>query len=576
MDALLTEAALRRLAGPTYYARGESYLAGGAVKNLRIQAGHITASVDGTHRYAVRIWATGGQLDWTCSCPLGEEGEACKHFVATGLAYLARAARADDGALPRASSVTQYLQAADKATLVRLFAERMADDPDLEAWLLLRAQRGGFKDDRAVMRVLDQALDLAGDLDHEDTLDFASRSEQAVALLEGMLDSADYHAAAQFSEYALRRGFAACDRVDDSDARVGYLLRRIAGVHRAACIKGALAGEQLADHLFALLLEDDWGVLSAADYRQALGAAGRARFAQVVREEWSKLRPLTAGSRGTDPSGKRYLLTGLMRDIAAHSDDVDQMVEVEQRDLSDATGFLRVAQILSKAKRHEEALAWAERGLAAFPRDRFGELVDFAVNAYVRRKRYDPALALRWEQFETSPRADSFDRLKRCAAAARQWPVWRERALAHLKALAANRKHRESDWGGGPSSELVEIYLTEGDLGAALEQARAGGCAAALWERLAQACEAERPEDAIGIYGSRIGGVIGRADNQAYDQATRMLRKIGQLMRQKGEATRFLDLLGKVMTAHKAKRNLMKRLEPVVAEARRMGVRGDG
>jgi uncharacterized Zn finger protein len=108
-----------------------------------------------------------------------------------------------------------------------------------------------------------------------------------------------------------------------------------------------------------------------------------------------------------------------------------------------------------------------------------------------------------------------------------------------------------------------------------LEQARAGGCSAELWRRVAQACETERPEDAITIYRSRLDAVIGKANNMAYDEAAEMLRKIGALMRRQGKASRFLGLLGKVNMEHKAKRNLMKRLEPVVAEARWAGVRGD-
>ena len=121
---------------------------------------------------------------------------------------------------------------------------------------------------------------------------------------------------------------------------------------------------------------------------------------------------------------------------------------------------------------------------------------------------------------------------------------------------------------------LTEIHLAEGDLTAALAQARASKVHMSLWFGIAAACEAERPADASAIYLEHLERIIDGKKDRAYDEAAKLLRKIGTLMRRQGQAPRFLDVLGGVQTRHKAKRNLMKRLEPMAAAARKPGPHG--
>jgi uncharacterized Zn finger protein len=75
------------LAGETYFERGEGYHRGGHVYDLVEHAGVVVAKVAGTEDYRVRLWAEDG-LDFSCDCPLGVDGEFCKHCVAAGLAWL--------------------------------------------------------------------------------------------------------------------------------------------------------------------------------------------------------------------------------------------------------------------------------------------------------------------------------------------------------------------------------------------------------------------------------------------------------------------------------------------------------
>ena len=86
----ISKSSLRRLAGERYFERGADYFDGGAVVHLRSGEEWIAARVQGTETcpYAVRFWLEKQDLQWGCTCPLGLEGEFCKHLVATGLAWL--------------------------------------------------------------------------------------------------------------------------------------------------------------------------------------------------------------------------------------------------------------------------------------------------------------------------------------------------------------------------------------------------------------------------------------------------------------------------------------------------------
>ena len=89
-----TEADLKIVAGPRSYDRGLDYLS--QVKRLDFDGQEITATVYGSDAYEVCLTVDGDRgrdvvLAGDCSCPFGQEGNFCKHCVATGLAALERA-----------------------------------------------------------------------------------------------------------------------------------------------------------------------------------------------------------------------------------------------------------------------------------------------------------------------------------------------------------------------------------------------------------------------------------------------------------------------------------------------------
>ncbi len=63
--------------------RGREYFENGAVRNLRIKQGKITANVIGTENYEVEIDIDDNEIsEIYCDCPYAEDGNYCKHMAA--------------------------------------------------------------------------------------------------------------------------------------------------------------------------------------------------------------------------------------------------------------------------------------------------------------------------------------------------------------------------------------------------------------------------------------------------------------------------------------------------------------
>jgi hypothetical protein len=105
------------------------------------------------------------------------------------------------------------------------------------------------------------------------------------------------------------------------------------------------------------------------------------------------------------------------------------------------------------------------------------------------------------------------------------------------KALAAIRQEvREAKAGGGKSqwaahanhSTLVENLHVGRRPRAAWKEAKLGGCTGSLWMLLAAKREKDHPEEALPIYQREVESILGHASNDAYVQAVKLLKKIGQ------------------------------------------------
>lgn len=559
LTELVTHESLRRLAGMRSFERGEEYLATGAVGSLRSDESSIRAGVQGTERYPVRLELAGGGLAGSCTCPVGRDGLFCKHCVAVGLAWLAQASDlAEPAAVPTRSELRDRLAALGAVALADLLIEEALDDEYLHARLLALTS-GTSGDAAARFRQLEHAFDVAVDpggfVAWNEAYGFAQALEEIVAAAEQQLGEGHDAEIVAFCEHALRRSEAAHDYVDDSNGELGSVRERLQELHLLACRTSSPEPRELAERLFRWELEGEWDTFFGAleRYGDVLGERGIARYRELAEAAWTQERELGPGSDHAWGS-RRYRIARVMEEIARADGDIDALVAVLARDRSSPHRYLLVAEELLAAGRTGEATEWAEHGLAAFDERGDPRLVDFVCERYLESGRREPAIQLAWETLERAPRADAYKRLATLAKRDGVWEAWRERAREAVRMGTDSSR-------GHDRSELVAALLWEGDDEQGWREAKEAGCRRDLWLALARAREREHPADALEVYVAQIEPAIRASDNHTYTGAVEWLEQARTTFGRLEQEDAFDEFVRDIRGRHRAKRNLIKRLD---------------
>jgi len=573
LKALLDPSSLRRLAGARSYVRGVEYFHDGRVHGLVELDGTVAARVRGSRDYKVRLCSERSRILHACNCPVGEDGEFCKHGVAVGLAYLDPATHDHPGAERTAQSevtmneVRAYLAGLPQEELVGMLMTRALEDELLRRkLLLLTARKRPQGPDLGTFRqAITSALDVPDFIEYDEMDGYVDEVLRVVDSVEDLLKEGRAADVIGLTEHALTQTELAMESVDDSSGRMSEVFERLQALHLQACRKAKPDPEELARRLFGWELGGGWDSFrgAAETYARVLGESGLAAYRALAAAEWAKVPPLTPGKSDAEKYGKRFRITHIMETLARRSGDVEAVVAVMQRDLSSSFEYFQIVEAYRKARKQALALEWAERGLKAFPAETDEQLREFLAKEYHRQGRHDEAMALIWAEFTEQISPEQYRRLKVHADRIGAWPAWREKALAHVRARIETKRSRPSRnaWDQAGHSDLVSLFLWEGDDEAAWREARAGGCRKDLWLALAAKREKLHPADAVEALKLLIEPTLEVRNKEAYRTATGFLRRIGKLMTRLGQDEEFRHLLASIRASHKAKRNFMKLLD---------------
>ncbi len=527
----------------------------------------VRAGVQGMDHYRVRLEVTGDRLAGFCTCPVGRDGLFCKHCVAVGLAWLSRSSERDESAAPTRRELQDRLSALGADALASLLVEEALDDEYLHARLLAltAGSDGRF---RQLEHAFDVAVDPGGFVAWNEAYGFAQALEEVIGTVERELGSNHGVEIVAFCEHALRRVEAASEYVDDSSGELGAVRERLAELHLAACREARPEPRELAERLFSWELEGDWdtfyGVLER--YADVFGEPGVARYRELAEAAWADEPELGPGSSRAW-SARRLRLAQIKEDLARAEGDVDALVAVLARDRSSPHRYQLIAEALLAAGRAGDATEWAERGLEAFEERTDPRLLDFLCERYTESGRHDQAIQLARETLDGSRRLEAYQRLARLASRAGVWEALRKPAREAL------RTGPDTVWGKSDRSELVAALLWEGDPGEAWREAKEGGCRRDLWLALARRREGDHPADALEVYLAQIDPAIRSSDNHTYSGAVEWLEKAEALFARIEPKGAFGDLVRDIRERHRAKRNLIKRLDergwglPIAARA---------
>jgi hypothetical protein len=358
LSDIVTLKLLRRMAGERFFARGEAYFAAGAVRSLRAYEGGIKAVVQGTRRYRVHLWAEDGEPGYGCSCPVGHEGEFCKHCVAVGLALHAGGQRAGAGPSEDAgpafgeADVRAYLSRLDKEELVSLLLEQADGDERLHRRLTLQAARAtsGTAPSSAWKGALADALGTDDFIEFREAYDYACGIEEVIETLEDFLRDGQAAKVIGLAEHGIAELERSLEHVDDSDGWLGGLLDRLQELHLEACRQARPEPVELAERLFEAEMESSFDAFhrAALVYGDVLGETGLAAYRRLAEAEWAKVPALAPGEDDANRYGQRFRITSIMEALAQADGDLEALVAVKSRDLSLPHDFLEIASFIRK------------------------------------------------------------------------------------------------------------------------------------------------------------------------------------------------------------------------------------
>ncbi|QRQ87361.1 SWIM zinc finger family protein [Cupriavidus oxalaticus] len=578
---ILTLAEIQSLTDTKTFARGKAYFHDGAVSRLEEREGAVRAGVRGTHRYQVELAvADTGELAYACNCPVGDAGIFCKHAVAVALSWLENSGQevfhAEEATQekPRKKRKTygevirEYVATLDKDTLQELLLEAAGRDLTLRDKLLLAARSAQASDLPSMKTAVRQATRISRPLDWREADAYGDGLMSLANMLRERLAGPHAAQVVELSELAIAGAEKSLEQIDDSNGGVMPGIVELASVHLEACKQTGPDPVKLAERLFRLQTEGAWDTFHDVlpMYEEPLGKSGLQRYRQLVSEAWEIL-PVLGPSNEFHASldARRMKLENAMRALAELDGDADALLRIYAQDLSSPYRFLLIAELCVEHGRPDDGLAWAERGLKAPSRHVDPRLLDFCVDAYLRREEFDQANAFAWRRFEMRPMADAFPALMKVATATGKHDDIREQALKHIWALINEEesagKSERYDWQTPTRTELVRIFLAEDKNDEAWDTFIGGPVATQLWRQMAAVRGRTHPHDAIALYHRLLPVAAGSGTRNArYDEALEIVRAIGRLRAKLGERTKFTNELEEIRATYRAKRNFIKLL----------------
>ena len=538
------EVDLKAAAGPRSYDRGLDYVS--QVKDLEFDGAEITATVYGSDAYEVCLTvgrARSGNIALVgdCSCPFGQEGNFCKHCVATGLAALRLAEKQQ--AIPASHEqrdlLVSWLASLSKDQLVAEMLELLASDRNLRRRFELRAaaRRADVDQVRSAVQNLVERDDF---IEYAEARNYARDVSRAAEAIDDLIDSGAAEDAIDLARDALDCVTEAYGSADDSSGSIGAAAHELLAVHLRACQAAAPDPVDLGEYLADVIIADNYGLApDPRDYTDLLGDAGTAAIREHVAAVY-EARP------------EQWNARNLMESLLKTEGDIDALVAFYSGHLDDrGQQHLTIARVLDEAGRPDEALDWAERGVggAARPDTR---LIDYLAARYSADGRRVDVVELRRSVFQAERSLANYRALRQAATESGTWQAERPKALAELSKEA--KIQPAWSWNG---TVLIDALLDDGDLDAAWTAA-GSGASQDQWVRLADCSVATRPADALAVYLKAISPLTQQTGDNVYHQVARLLLSARACHEALGTPDEFRQYLTVLRMSQKRKRNLMK------------------
>ena len=562
LKELITRQNLQMEAGDAYFKRGLDYFRSGHVQKLFVDDERIEGKVSGSRSYSCSIESDGdGWFSGECSCPLGDDGEFCKHLVALGLAFI------DGFEMPQPTNgkrdkfdLAAFLKERSREELTALLTGAAKLHPDLQEFFRmshLPDEPGALR--RELLQKIDRLLDLAEECsyvdcygDEGDEIDENfEQLRQELGQLTATMKRLSPSLILELAEYAIKEALKREGGDDESglDELIGDMLPR----YFDAVTKGAGKPQEIAENMIEWEAANPWGALGQVG-RYFMDAPQRIvnAWEKLAQRQWEEMPPLSPGTRA---SNKRELIEKRLLQCAKLNCDKELELKILQKNQSSPEQVLALSKLLFLLDRYDEILPLLQKAHDRFKGDH--ELLDALVNELIRCGRKEEALALAWNCFEHYPDCQyGYELLRSTARSCHQGKIYLTKALDFLQKRLASR-----DQGGNARTEMVNILLCEKDYPQALEIAEDGLCAPQTLYRLAEALAKKQPEASARLIKRLLDRHLPQAGDRFYAESVRLLKRYKEYLMAAGEEEQFQKEIFAIRLQYKQRRKFIGMLD---------------
>jgi uncharacterized Zn finger protein len=566
---------LREFAGDKVFARGVEYHEDGEVEIVSIDRARVVARVTGSEIYRCELNGTGKKFSGGCSCPAFSDWGFCKHLVATALSANALDPGASAEAKNRLSNIREHLRAKGIDSLIEMILALAEDDRALFKELELAAAMATADEPKLFAefkKAITDATRTSGYIEYRKARAWADKISGLLDQISGLTKAGRAELVLRLLDHFFLRMDEALLNIDDSDGEGGAVYAKACQIHLEACDQAKPDPIALARELFARERETDWDFFYGASdtYADVLGDTGLAEYRRLAGEAWQGIKPLRAGQRRTDfeEASDRDRLAAMLERFAERDGDVDARIAIRSKNLSSAYDYFGIAQLCVDNGRDAEAMKWAEEGTWQFEDDPDERLVLFTADLYCRAGRKTDADGLLWQTFERDPSIELYRKLKRAAGPGKPTvDAARDRAIALLQAKV-DKVGAKAGW-DSPQELLVEILMSEKLFAEAWKVVRRHECSRPRLLALAKASEQDHPHEALSVYAQDTEQLARFGGQENYEAAGKLITRMQAIRQRLGASADHAAFLADFVTRHKAKRNLMKILQPDKADGSR-------
>lgn len=359
--------------------------------------------------------------------------------------------------------------------------------------------------------------------------------------------------------------YAKGDEVDDSSGSFGMFAASLFCDWVRARQVGGADPDDTVIRLLAWMDDDPfsfWHGLER-DLAEALDEAGLAALVRQVRARLDAPHPPGGTRHGQDYARRRY--GEILRALHLAQQDIGAYLALAEETGLTAQDCQAVATMLIARAEWEQALSWADRGIAIDAEEPYGsfaghELAGLRRELLQKTGRADDALQSAWAQFRKSPSTYSYDELMKFVPG-------HDRRAWHQKAI------EEAIRTGGHSLDPVMGLLVQAKEIERLAELVSGRTDDDLrqvshyaLEPAAESLEKTHPECAARLWCAAGLRVVNAGKSKYYPAALENLSRAKRCYEAAGLDADWQQVVSEIRTRHSRKAGFMRGLEEVVAD----------